>query len=177
MHKYEKCWWKERTFYQIYPRSFQDSNADGIGAVSYTHLDVYKRQTYTPALIPSVDGRSISIVGGEDIVMTSTSSKKDAAWTFIQFLLQDEQQVAMAGAGMIPVTASAMEKVDTSNAPYVDVYMQQLKTAQARIPCSSWPTIETVLNTAFESVLRGDATSQEALDAAAAQIDELLAKE
>lgn len=55
--------------------------------------------------------------------------------------------------------------------------MQQLKTAQARIPCSSWPTIETVLNTAFESVLRGDATSQEALDAAAAQIDELLAKE
>lgn len=136
-----------------------------------------KLDTYTPALIPSVDGRSISIVGGEDIVMTSTSSKKDAAWTFIQFLLQDEQQVAMAGAGMIPVTASAMEKVDTSNAPYVDVYMQQLKTAQARIPCSSWPTIETVLNTAFESVLRGDATSQEALDAAAAQIDELLAKE
>ena len=60
---------------------------------------------------------------------------------------------------------------------YVAVYMEQLKTAEARIPCSSWPTIETILNTAFESVLRGQASSQEALDNAAAQIDELLAQE
>lgn len=136
-----------------------------------------KLDTYTPALVPSVDGRSISIVGGEDIVMTSTSKNKEAAWTFMQFMLEDEQQVAMAGAGMIPVTASAMAKIDTSASPYVAVYMEQLKTAEARIPCSSWPTIETILNTAFESVLRGQASSQEALDNAAAQIDELLAQE
>lgn len=56
-----------------------------------------KMDTYTPALIPAVEGRSVSIVGGEDIVMTATSSKKDAAWTFIRFTLEDEQQVAMAG--------------------------------------------------------------------------------
>lgn len=136
-----------------------------------------KLDTYTPALIPSVDGRSISIVGGEDVVITSTSQQKDAAWTFVKFLLEDEQQVAMAQAGMIPVTDSAMEKVDTTGAPYVDVYMEQLKTAEARIPCADWPTIEMVLNTAFESVLRGEATSQEALDSAAAEIDQVLANE
>ena len=27
----ERRWWKECVFYQIYPRSFQDSNGDGIG--------------------------------------------------------------------------------------------------------------------------------------------------
>ena len=27
----EKKWWKESVVYQIYPKSFNDSNGDGIG--------------------------------------------------------------------------------------------------------------------------------------------------
>ena len=60
----EKDWWKGKVAYQIYPKSFKDSNGDGVGdlkgitekldylqdlgidTVSYTHLDVYKRQKY-----------------------------------------------------------------------------------------------------------------------------------
>ena len=37
-------WWKERVFYQIYPRSFQDSNGDGIGDIQgiISRLDYLK---------------------------------------------------------------------------------------------------------------------------------------
>lgn len=37
-------WWKFQTIYQIYPRSFQDSNGDGIGDLRgiYQRLDYLK---------------------------------------------------------------------------------------------------------------------------------------
>ena len=30
----ERAWWKEAAVYQIYPRSFLDSNGDGIGDIN-----------------------------------------------------------------------------------------------------------------------------------------------
>ena len=34
MNQHDEDWWRHGVFYQIYPRSFQDSNADGVGDIA-----------------------------------------------------------------------------------------------------------------------------------------------
>jgi oligo-1,6-glucosidase len=45
MNGYQPTWWKEAVVYQIYPRSFQDTNGDGIGDLNgiTEHLDYLKK--------------------------------------------------------------------------------------------------------------------------------------
>ena len=38
----EKAWWKEAVVYQIYPRSFMDSNGDGIGDLNGITSGLFK---------------------------------------------------------------------------------------------------------------------------------------
>lgn len=124
--------------------------------------------------MPAGKGGSVSIVGGEDLVMFRSSKNQEAAWKFMQYMMSDEAQLAMTGAGLIPTMKSAADKMDTSKTPYLKGYLTQLETARARTPSSNWSQIDTILGTAFEQAIRGEMTAQEALDAAAAQIDPLL---
>src|SRR3981189_1230230 len=41
-----QLWWRDGVFYQIYPRSFQDSNGDGVGDIS----GIIERLPYVSAL-------------------------------------------------------------------------------------------------------------------------------
>lgn len=58
---------------------------------------------------------------------------------------------------------------------YFDIFMQQLETAQARLPHPAWNQIDRAIDNAFQRMLRGDQSVQSALDQAADEIDRLLA--
>ena len=131
----------------------------------------FKSQT---TLMPAGDGGSISIVGGQNIVMFKNSTKQEAAWKFMQYMVSDEAQLAMCDAGMIPVTKSATGKMDTSATAYLDAYLEQLETAKPRTPSANWGQIDSLLGNTFETIIRGEASAKDALDQAATQVDALL---
>ena len=127
------------------------------------------------ALVPAGPGGSISVVGGESIVMTEGSENKAAAAEFMRFLLSEEAQLAMAEVGQMPVLSSLGEQL-TEIQDYYGVFVEQLATARPRTPTPAWPRIDEVLLTNIQQAVRGDVTVQEALDTAAAEIDGLLAE-
>lgn len=126
--------------------------------------------------MPAGPGGSVSVVGGENIVIFKTSKHQEAAWKFVQFMLSDEAQNAMAKVGQMPVTQSASNSDVMKSITYFAPYVTQLATAKPRTVSPNWPKIEKVLSDGFESAIRGKSTAKKALDDAAKQIDTLLAQ-
>lgn len=125
--------------------------------------------------MPTVNGKSVSVVGGEDTVIFNTCKNKDAANKFAQFLASDEAQTIFAEElEMIPVNTKTAEKDIVTGNPLLKTYVDQLNHTWARTPSPNWSEIDTVLQKTFEKVLRGEAEPKEALDEAATQVDALL---
>lgn len=128
------------------------------------------------APVPAGPAGTLSVVGGEDIVMFAGARHKPEAWEFIKFMLSDEAQAAMARTGQMPVTFSASDSAAMKEVGYYGPYVEQLKTALPRTPVPTWNQIDKELGLAFEKVFRGEAEPQAALDEAAKNIDALLAE-
>lgn len=129
---------------------------------------------YGYALMPAGPAGSISVVGGEDIVMFQQSQHKEAAAEFIRFMLSEETQLAMAEVGQMPVLLSAIETDYIQQHEFYPIFLEQIKTAKARTPHPNWSKIEETYTLAGGSYLLGEMSFEEAFDAAAATIDGLL---
>jgi multiple sugar transport system substrate-binding protein len=120
------------------------------------------------------DGDNSSVVGGEDVVLFDTGdpARQEAAMTWAAFLLTEDAQRMMAEVGVVPTLADLIG--DPAMPEYFGVFLEQLKTAQARVPHPKWGDMDNAINNAFQRMLRGEQTPQEALDQAAEEIDALI---
>jgi multiple sugar transport system substrate-binding protein len=78
----------------------------------------------------------------------------------------------MAEVGVMPTLASLQD--DPALPPYFGIFMEQLKTAQARVPHPKWPQMDDAINQAYQRILLGEQDVQASLDQAAKEIDALL---
>jgi multiple sugar transport system substrate-binding protein len=123
---------------------------------------------------PAGDGGSINVVGGEDIVLFKQSKHPEEAMEFIHFVLSPEYQLKMAEVGQIPVRPDLIASDYIQNHPYYGIFLEQLRTSRARTAHPNWQKMDEIITNAGQLILRGEMTPQEALDAAAAEIDALL---
>jgi len=157
--------------------------ADGHGTGLYSMIidgpwmvDIYKGSypdfevNFAP--IPAGSGGSSSVVGGEDVVAFASTQNPEAVGKWMSYLLSLDAQRQMAQVGQIPTRASLAG--DATLPEYFDVFMQQLKTAKARVPHPQWGNMDGAISNAFQRILNGDQTVQAALDQAALEIDALL---
>ncbi|HKI55798.1 MAG TPA: extracellular solute-binding protein [Trueperaceae bacterium] len=133
----------------------------------------YPSATLAGSPVPAGPGGSVSVVGGEDIVLTQQSRHKEAALTFLRYMLGTFAQRQMAEAGQMPVLKSSEGWLPTIH-PYYATYLEQIATARPRTPTPKWPQIDQVLTNDIAKAFQGSETVQQALDDAAHQIDGLL---
>jgi multiple sugar transport system substrate-binding protein len=129
-----------------------------------------------PALIPTYNGQSASVVGGENIVIFSGSEKQEAAFTFVEFMLSEATQLELLKVGVIPTLKACVDSEAVQNDPKWSVYMEQLTSAQSRIPTPQASTVEQLWTDAMTEIFMEGADIQEVLTAYAAEIDIELAK-
>ena len=175
--------------YALSPKTIRDTkDAFGNGLVAFklgSSSDIDNISQNFPQLnfgvmkmVPNQAGAtSYSNIGGENLVITAKSTKKDKAKQLLEFLLQDDniKQISEFTGNF-----SALKRcAETTDARKL-VIKEQLETAQARPSIPKWIQVnDDFIGTALEGILAEGATSaviSEKLNTAANQATALLFK-
>jgi len=133
------------------------------------------QKAYGFTLMPAGPGGSISVVGGEDIVMFQQSKHQAEATEFIRFLLSEDSQLKLLTTGQITVLNSLVTNEAITSSTYLPIFLEQLQTAKARTPVPAFTKIEEIYTNAGGAFLRGEQTFTQAFTDATQKIDALLA--
>lgn len=128
---------------------------------------------YSP--VPAGPGGSISVVGGENIVVTTGSENQEAALDFIRFTQTPEFQLALVPTGQLTII-EALGDEQVALEPGLALFTEQLSTARNRLAITGGAEVDSILSTELTPAFEGTVSVEEALRRAAEQIDAVLAR-
>jgi multiple sugar transport system substrate-binding protein len=132
--------------------------------------------TVVSGLYPAGPGGSVSVVGGENLVMFSSGKHRAESWTFAMFLMGEFAQKTMAvKTGLIPTVIEYAESPEILNLPNIKSYVDQLETAIARTPHHNWEKMSEKIGNCWQSILRKEVNLREEMAKTAEEMDVLLA--
>ncbi|GAB7388629.1 ABC transporter substrate-binding protein [Bacillaceae bacterium] len=132
------------------------------------------------AFLPAKESYGVP-TGGANLVMLAKSSEeeKEAAWKFMKWLTDTPQTIAWSKqTGYMPVRVSAVESEEMKQyykeKPQFKVAVDQLKYAKPRPVSPGYKELQEVIMEEIQRAVVGEATAEEALQAAAAKAEKLL---
>jgi len=157
-----------------FPKGEYAMYLDGPWAVP-TYTALQPPPDYGIAAVPSGAAGSISTVGGEDLVIPKNAANLAATEKFAQFLDSQFAQLAMAKVGQMSAIATfgAQEVAAT---PYYSIFVQQLKTAEARPVSPGYTKLDTDFSNELAMIIDGKVSVSASLSAAAQQSNAALTR-
>ncbi|MEM7798970.1 MAG: extracellular solute-binding protein, partial [Chloroflexota bacterium] len=134
-------------------------------------------ETFGVAAVPSPDGSaSPPSAGGWTVALPEGSEHKELAWEFITIAMnQDNHRDWALARGYVPVRESLTGDTQFNDViPFFDTLEELLPLAQTRPAIPEYGQLSSEVQTALQSVMLGESEAQEALDAAAANVNEVL---
>ncbi len=141
--------------------------------------ELYKEK-FGVAPIPSYkNGKPSTMAGGYLLTIPTGSKNKDYAWELISIAAgADAQFEYTAARGYVPTFNSLMARgADYAEVdPYFNVILDQLPTANFRPSIPEWTEISAEVQNALQACVLGRLTSEQALDLAAENVNQILAQ-
>jgi multiple sugar transport system substrate-binding protein len=127
--------------------------------------------------IPEGKGGSVANLGHWEIGISAFSTKKDAAWQFLQYFLEDSTALEYAKAGGWPGNISVYSQEPLKSIPWSAALAQTLtdRTTARWVPRTTvWYEMENAEGPFLNQVLTGQMDAKEGLDQAAAAMRSVL---
>jgi multiple sugar transport system substrate-binding protein len=135
------------------------------------------RWATAPLPAPGDGWPGVSLAGGASLVLARASSRKDAAWTVVEYLSETAQQAEFHRlTGDLPARPSAWRAAGLPDAPRARAFWVQLQSVRSTPKIPEWERIADEVARWAEAAVRGETTVDEALGTLDRDVDAILEK-